>query len=149
MDSKIYEEDKSQRRRVIIVASAIAVIVLGIAIWAIVAIVSGSQTKVSTTNQVAVDDAKSSETATVKETVNETTAPATEGVSVTTESQTEKKAEQNTTSAQKTTTVNNTVTTNQAVPDTGPEELLPVALVAGSAIAFIASRRMAKAEVVA
>ena len=137
MDSSIYEaEDKSQRRRVIIIATAVALIVLGIASWAIIAIVSGGQEKVANTQQVAVDDASTAKITTEKESsVSETTAPLTEGVSTTTPASTQ------------TTTV--VTTTQESVPNTGPEELLPIALIAGLGVAYLSSRKFVKSELTA
>lgn len=36
--------------------------------------------------------------------------------------------------------------TSSSVPDTGPEDVLPLALIAGTTVAYLASRRLAKAE---
>lgn len=36
--------------------------------------------------------------------------------------------------------------TSSSVPDTGPEDVLPFALIAGTTVAYLASRRLAKAE---
>ena len=78
MDYNSYDgaEDKQQRTRIIIITTAIAIIVLGIAAWAIIAIVGSRAPEVAvTTPTVAVDDATSRE-----KTKEEQPAPVTEGV---------------------------------------------------------------------
>lgn len=131
MDYSAYNtDDKQQRIRVVLIATAIAVIVLGIASWAIIAIVgSRNQAAVQETETVAVDDTVKTEEPTP------TAAPVTEGVSKTTAP------------AKQTTTTQTQV--QNAVPETGPEELLPLALVAGLGTAFVASRKLAKNSVIA
>lgn len=121
-------EDKQQRQRVIIITTAIAVIVLGIAAWAIIAIVGSRTPEVaeSNTGLVATEDATSRE-----KTVEEQPAPVTEGVS-------------KTTAPVKTQTA--ATTTSNAVPETGPEELLPLALVAGAGAVYLSSRKLATAR---
>ena len=59
MDTSLYEsEDKTQRRRMIIIVTLIGLIVLAIAAWAIIAITDSSNTTKNTTKntEVAVDD---------------------------------------------------------------------------------------------
>ncbi|MBQ3309560.1 hypothetical protein IJG78_02690 [Candidatus Saccharibacteria bacterium] len=126
MDYNSYDgaEDKQQRTRIIIITTAIAIIVLGIAAWAIIAIVGSRAPEVAeTTPTVAVDDATSRE-----KTKEEQPAPVTEGVTKTTApAATNTKAQ-------------------ETVPETGPEELLPGALVAGLGTTYVASRKLAKAH---
>lgn len=119
-------EIKKQRVRTIAFTTAIAVIVLGIAIWAIIAIVgSRNETEIADTSApVVAQDATSKE-----QTKDEQPAPVTEGVVKTTEP------------VKKTTTP-----AKEAVPETGPEELLPLALVAGAAAAYVSSRKFALRE---
>ena len=120
-------EIKKQRIRTIAFTTAIAVIVLGIAIWAIIAIVgSRSNTEIADTTETVVIDDTSRE-----KTTEEQPAPVTEGVVKTTET------------AKKTTT---TASVKEAVPETGPEELLPLALVAGAAAAYVSSKKLAVRE---
>ncbi|MBR2588740.1 hypothetical protein IKE84_00090 [Candidatus Saccharibacteria bacterium] len=119
-------EDKKQRQRVIIITTAIAIIVLGIAAWAIIAIVGSRSPEVPATAEIAAtEDATSRE-----KTVEEQPAPVTEGVTKVTEPKKQ----------------STTATAKETVPETGPEELLPVALVAGTAAAYISSRKLAKRE---
>ncbi|MBQ3352318.1 hypothetical protein IJG91_01480 [Candidatus Saccharibacteria bacterium] len=122
-------EIKKQRIRTIAFTTAIAVIVLGIAIWAIIAIVgSRNNTEIAdTTEMVATVDATSKE-----KTVEEQPAPVTEGVVKATEP------------AKKSNTV--AAPAKEAVPETGPEELLPLALVAGAAAAYVSSKKLAVRE---
>lgn len=127
-------EDKEQRRRVIIVATTIAIIILGIAVWSIIAIVGGSKKNTEQVAQVATtSETSSKETQAVSKTT-ETEAPASEGVSTVVEN------------AQP--VVKNTATSvaTDAVPETGPEELLPLALVLGGITAFVSSKKLATRE---
>ena len=129
METNTYDsvEDKEQRVRTIIITTAIAVIVLGIAAWAIIAIVgSRSSAEVADEPAVAVDDATSRE-----KTVEEQPAPVTEGVTKTTAP------------------AKPQVTTQTTVPETGPEEILPLAMVLGLATAYVASKHLAKAKNIA
>ena len=133
-------EDKQQKIRIIIATAAIAVIVLGIATWAIIAIVGGKENKVSDDQPaaVAVDDntsnANNTESTTVKE---EETAPETEGVTVI-HSTDDDAPTQNLPSP--------VITQESSVPTTGPEEILPFALVAGLFTTYLGSRKLAKSE---
>ena len=141
-------EDKEQRRRVIIVATTIAIIILGIAVWSIIAIVGGAK---KNTDQVASTDnqAKTTEVAT-KPTEEE--APKTEGVSTSNASSTTSSNANSANSANSTssTATSNTAkpatTTSGAVPETGPEEILPLALVLGCAAAYVSSKKLAFRE---
>ncbi len=129
MDFNPYStEDKQQKTRIIIATVAIAAIVLGIAAWAIIAIVNGRNNTAVDQTAVAVDD-----NTTVKET--EPSAPASEGVTTVTQPTTQ--------TATVTTLPTPTVQQNN-VPDTGPEEILPLALVAGMMVTYISSRKFAK-----
>ncbi len=131
MDFNPYStEDNQQKVRIIIATVAIAVIILGIAAWAIIAIVgSRNNVAVEQTEEVAVDDNTSS---TIKESAPESNVPTTEGVKKTTSAQS--------------TTISMPAQTTGTVPETGPEELLPLALVAGSAVTFVASSKLTKRE---
>lgn len=135
-------EDKQQKVRIIIATAAIAVIVLGIATWAIIAIV-GSKDNTATTDQnttVAVDDNTNANN-TAKE---PETAPETEGVATETEPEvTVVHSTGEDTSASLPTPV---ITQESSVPTTGPEEILPFALIAGLLTTYLGSRKLAKAE---
>ena len=116
-------QNNAQKIRFIIITSIVAIVVLGIAVWAIVAMVSGKN--------------KSNSTAKV------------ETVSVT--EQTEKKEEKKTSS---TTSSNGSATTpvqttpvetkKDDIPSTGPEEILPFALVLGSLTTYFGSLKLTK-----
>lgn len=121
-------EDKEQKVRIIIATVAIAVIVLGIASWAIIAIVGS---KNGNQEAIALDDSSVSDEA------PEANTPKTEGVTVTT---------QPTTPVVKNTTTQTTSMQKDNVPETGPEEILPFALVIGLATAYISSKKLAKNE---
>ena len=99
-----------------------AIVVLGIAVWAIVAMVSGKN--------------KNNNTAKV-----ETTAVQ--------EQQPEKKQETEKKPSSVTTTVTPTqpapvVQEQEDIPSTGPEEFLPIALTAGTFATYLGSRKFAK-----
>lgn len=142
MDASYYEmEEKKQRRVVVAVITLIAVVVLAITAWAIVSIVSGSETaQVAESSEVTVDDPTAE-------------APKSEGV--TSESNSTEKSSN---SAEGSTEVSKagssksgdaSLSTVSTVPETGPEDLLPLALLAGAGAAFIASRKLTKNETVA
>ncbi len=174
MDTSMYEtDDKTQRRRVIVVATLIGLVVLSIAAWAIVAIANNDQglKNAATKQEVAVDDGANKE------------APKTEGVSTevagtaseqteaekqeqaakqqeeAAKQQQEQAAKQREEAAKKqeeiakqqeqaasssSANTNKTIAAQDTVPATGPEELLPLALVAGLAATYFASRKFAK-----
>ncbi len=128
MEYNYAAEDKVQRIRAIIITVAFSVIVLGIAAWAIIAIVSsrngGETAKVEEEAPVAVvEEAK------VEEKVETQPTPETKPVEPV-----------------KVETKRATVKTQETVPETGPEELLPLAMILGTGTAFAFSRKMAKAE---
>ena len=116
-------QNNSQRIRFIIITSIVAIVVLGIAVWAIVAMVSGKN-KNNTTAKV--------ETTAVSE-------------------QTDKKQETEKKSSSVASTTESTPKTTPApapevkedIPSTGPEEFLPLALTAGTFAAYLASRKLA------
>ena len=167
METGLYEtEDKTQRRRVIIVTSIIAIVVLCIAAWAIVAIVGSSDKNIEANNgktEVATDDgAAVAEKATAEKTEANTEA----NTEVSTEVNTEAKVEKTETEAvvanketdnketankeadtEKNTEVSYFTRTAEEVPETGPEELLPLALVVGAVVTFIGSRQLAERRV--
>ena len=139
MEYNYAAEDKTQRIRAIIITIAFSVIVLGIAAWAIIAIVGsrngGETAKVEEETPVAVVEEKTEEKTEVQ--------PAPEvkpAEPAKTETKTETKAET------KVETKKATVKSKETVPETGPEELLPLAMVLGTGTAFAFSRKMAKAE---
>lgn len=131
MESNSYiNEDKEQRRRVIIVATTIAIIILGIAVWSIIAIVGGSKKGTEQTQVATTSETTNKETQTVSKT-SETEAPASEGVSTTTPAQP---------------VVKTTTQAKETVPETGPEEILPLALVLGGITAYLSSKKLATRE---
>lgn len=111
-------QTNNQKIRFIIITSIVALVVLGIAVWAIVAMVSGKN-KNNTTAKV--------ETATVTE-------------------QTDKKQETEKKTSSVTPTVTPAQpapVVQEDIPSTGPEEFLPIALTAGIFAAYLASRKLA------
>ncbi|MBR5621075.1 hypothetical protein IKW75_01155, partial [Candidatus Saccharibacteria bacterium] len=109
-----------------------------VAVWAIVTIISAnSQIGASNTDtEVAVDDRS----------LNSAEAPKTEGV--TSETAAGLSADSAKDSSAKDTTKADS-TTATSVPETGPEDLLPLALIAGSGAAFVTSKKLAKNEIIA
>ena len=126
-------EDKEQRRRVIIVATTIAVIILGIAVWSIIAIVGGAKKNTTADQPVTVATENNNGKSTQIDTKpTESTAPASEGVST----------------SSTTAPAQPVVVSQGAVPETGPEEILPLALVLGGITTYVSSKKLAtrKAE---
>ncbi len=149
MNSDYHEYDeKSQRRRVVAITAVIAATVLIITAWAIVQIISNSGTQTGQPlSEVAIDDPVSGDNSESGD------APAIEAVS---SSGTSTAASSSETTNDPSESVNSdesadtdsskasNVSTVTSVPETGAEDLLPLALVAGSLAAFISSRRLAK-----
>lgn len=124
------QQNNNQKIRFIIITSIVAIVVLGIAVWAIVAMVSGKNknntTKVDTVSVQDQTDKKQQETEKKSSDVTSTT----EGVSKTvTPAPTPAPAQ----------------TENKDIPSTGPEEFLPLAMTAGTLVAYLGSRKFAKA----
>lgn len=124
------QQNNSQKIRFVIITSIVALVVLGIAVWAIVAMVSGKN-KNNTTSKVdtvAIDDQtdkKPQETEKKSSDVTSTT----EGVIKTVPAETTTPAPE---------------PKKEDIPSTGPEEFLPVALTAGTAVAYLGSRKLSK-----
>lgn len=117
-------QSNSQKIRFIIITSIVAIVVLGIAVWAIVAMVSGKNknsntAKVETVATSDQTDKKQQET----EKKSSSITSSTEGVSK---------------------TVVPTQETKEDIPSTGPEEFLPIALTAGTFATYLGSRKLAK-----
>lgn len=146
MEYNYSAEDKSQRLRAIIITIAFSVIVLGIAVWAIIAIVSsrtGNNTAVQTTPVVAVteDQTAPQVEAAVKTTEPDEAVIAEENKAEDTKTAEVTKPAENTETVKKTTARTTTAAKNE-VPKTGPEELLPLAMVLGAGTAFAFSKKM-------
>ena len=122
------QQNNNQKIRFIIITSIVAIVVLGIAVWAIVAMVSGKNknntTKVDTVSVQDQTDKKQQETEKKSSDVTSTT----EGVSKTV-----------------TPTPAPAKTEDKDIPSTGPEVFLPLAMTAGTAVAYLGSRKFAKA----
>ena len=120
------QQNNSQKIRFIIVTSIVAIVVLGIAVWAIVAMVSGkNKNTTAKVDTVAIEDQtdkKQQETEKKSSSITSTT----EGVTKTVPAQT---------------------TVKEDLPSTGPEEFLPIALVLGFFTTYLGSRKLAKATV--
>ena len=121
-------QNNSQKIRFIIITSIVAIVVLGIAVWAIVAMVSGKNknnttAKVDTVSVTDQTDKKQQEAEKKSSSVTSTT----EGVSTTVPAQTTSAGSE-----------------NEDMPSTGPEEILPFALVLGSLTTYLCSLKLAK-----
>lgn len=126
------QNTKAQNLRFIIVTALVGLVILGIAIWAITFVVnSGKKSEVATvettsstsSNVPATSDPSAMPSAIATEDASSTEAPSTEGVT----------AEVSVTPP--------AVAPAATVPETGPEEILPFALVAGVSVAYVLSRR--------
>ena len=123
------QQNNSQKIRFIIITSIVALVVLGIAVWAIVAMISGkNKNTTSKVDTVAVQDQTDKKTQEAEKKSSDVTST-TEGVVKTVPAQTSTQAEPK----------------KEDIPSTGPEEFLPIALTAGTAVAYVGSRRLAKA----
>lgn len=129
---------KAQNIRFILTTALVAVVILGIAVWGIVYAVSGEK-KVETDNNGVTEvvaeeniDSNEEKSDNVIEVTNlsEEKAAATETTA--------------TTATAATAETKTTTTTKSDIPKTGPEGILPIALLAGTFVAFIGSLKLAK-----
>ncbi|MBQ3409990.1 hypothetical protein IJG66_01360 [Candidatus Saccharibacteria bacterium] len=126
-----YYQDDSERARkikIIAIATAAAVVVLAIGAWIIIAAISSVN--------------HTEETAAVEETTQETKSEETKNTDKTAGKTTAKVPEQTTT----TPVVTEVDTKEENLPTTGPEDVLPLALLAGVMVALVTSGAMAKAR---
>lgn len=137
------ENQKAQGIKFVITTVLVAAVIIGIAVWGIVFVVSNTKRDAglagngagTDSSEVATKDTKSEDTSTqeIVEVTDLSDADATEtteGVNAS-----EAPAEE----------ANGTTTSAQSarnIPKTGPEDLLPVALLAGIAVAYFGSRRL-------
>ena len=123
-------EDKQQRLRAIVITVIFAVIVLGLAIWAIVAIVSGTKSK----------SALGTETETVATVTDNDTREEQIVYPETTETPEETEAPAEAETVEEPTPA--PAAPANDMPSTGPEETLPLILVAGMLVTYITSKKM-------
>ena len=121
-------QNNSQKIRFIIITSIVAIVVLGIAVWAIVAMVSGKNknnttAKVDTVSVTDQTDKKQQEAEKKSSNVTSTT----EGVTTTIPAQTTPAESE-----------------KEDMPSTGPEQFLPIALTAGTLVTYLGSLKLAK-----
>lgn len=140
------ENQKAQGIKFVITTVLVAAVIIGIAVWGIVFVVSNTKRDAglagngagTDSSEVATEDTKSEDTSTqeIVEVTDLSDADATEtteGVNASEAPAEEANATNGaTTSAQPT----------RNIPKTGPEDLLPVALLAGIAVAYFGSRRL-------
>lgn len=142
------QSTKAQSIRFILTTVLSAVVILGIAVWGIIYAVSGKKdtqtdaTKEGTTEIVSEENANS-------ETSNEETVPVSgehsgDDVVEVTNLKEEAVATTETATETKTETPAATTTAEKDIPKTGPEGILPVALLAGALVAFAGSAKLAK-----
>ena len=125
-----YGNSKSQNLRFIIVTVLVGLVILGIAVWAITFVISNFSKKPT----VSLDESEST-TSSVSATSDTSAMPS-------------PTADPSETPASTTPTTENTVVTTppavtvSSVPETGPEDILPFALVAGTSVAYVTSKKV-------
>lgn len=144
------ESVKAQNIRFVITTALVALVVLGIAVWGIIYAVGGGnrgsdkKPAEETTAQVEQkEEPKTEEKTTVEAASGENTGS---NVVEVTDLKEEKsaKAETEKTSETTATTAAASTTTDKNIPKTGPEGILPVALLAGAIVTFVGSVKLAK-----
>lgn len=128
---------KAQNVRFIITTAVVAVLILGIAVWGIIYAIGGgrktdtaeTETETTTSDEIVSDEIIAEETS------SSTTVSEDDVLEVT-------NLKEDTTEEA---TVETAVTTaSENIPKTGPEDVLPVALVLGALVAFAGSAKLAK-----
>ena len=122
------QQSNSQKIRFIVITAIVAVVILGIAVWAIVAMVSGRNRNVSNTEDTTVATKDDTDTNVGR-------------------NKTEEKSSDITTSTDGVIAVvpaHPTTTTEDDLPSTGPEDVLPLALTLGSLTACVGSALLLK-----
>lgn len=140
MDNGLYgaQNAKAQNIKFIITTALVALVILGIAVWSIVFIVGQQEN-----TNLETSSTEESTTASVTDQISQ------EIVEVT-ESTTEPKAVEQTpetVAAASVSTASTTTTNDSSIPKTGPEDVLPLALLVGTAIAYFGSKTLAKKDV--
>ncbi len=140
MDNGLYgaQNAKVQNIKFIITTALVALVILGIAVWSIVFIVGQQEN-----TNLEASSTEESTTASVTDQISQ------EIVEVT-ESTTEPKAVEQTpetVAAASVSTTSTTTTNDSSIPKTGPEDVLPLALLVGTAIAYFGSKTLAKKDV--
>lgn len=142
------ESVKAQNIRFIITTALVALVVLGIAVWGIIYAVGGgnrsndkkpAEGTVSQTEQK--EEPKTEEKTTVEAASGENTGS---NVVEVTSLKEEKAGEAETEKASETVATTTTTTTDKNIPRTGPEGIVPVALLAGALVTFAGSVKLAK-----
>lgn len=118
-------EDKNQRMRIIIITVVAAVVILGVSAWAIIAIIAGGEPKSNIEETIAAETDKP-----ITEVIEVPSTPS-DGVVVA-----ETPVEPTSTEATPDVPVVSTV------PQTGPLDAIPIALIVGSLIAYLGSREL-------
>ena len=142
MMNQSYGNNKSQNLRFIIVTALVGLVILGIAIWAITFVIGNFDKK-----QVGTADTNTASSTSVSVTSDPSAMPSATADPSETPTSTAEPTTPTVESAPITTPPAVTVAPTPAtVPQTGPEEILPLALVLGAGVAYVASRRMAFAN---
>ncbi|MDO4987093.1 MAG: hypothetical protein Q4E46_02135 [Candidatus Saccharibacteria bacterium] len=131
-----YGNSKTQNLRFIIVTVLVGLVILGIAVWAITFVIGNFSKKPA----VSVDEDKTA-TSSVSASSDSSAMPSPVANPSDTPTST------TTPSTTPSTTENAVVTTPPAVtvssvPETGPEDILPFALVAGTSVAYVTSKKV-------
>ena len=140
------QQNNSQKIRFIIITAVVAVVVLGIAVWAIVAMVSGKNrntTKVTEPDTVATQDQTDKQTESTEKQSEDITST-TEGVSTTVPAQTQTNNQASSTQTQPSTINSTAAAKSNNLPSTGPADFLPIALLLGSLTTCLASAKLAR-----
>lgn len=134
MEENLYDsDDKKQRMRIIIATTVASLIVLGVAVWAIIAIVtSGDKKKLAKT-----EEPETSITESVDKNEPIVITPVDNNVEQPTPNTTP------TAPAPKTETTPS-VPASGDIPTTGPEEIIPIAFLAGALVAYLGSVKLVR-----
>ena len=128
------QNSKAQNIKFIVTTALVALVILGIAVWAIIFMV-GQRDKV-----VGTADEETGVTTAIADQANQEVVEVTE---LNNSSSTEAAAD-NTPETNAAASVTLTSVDSSNIPKTGPEDLLPVAMLAGTAVAYLGSRKLAR-----
>ena len=135
MDNGLYgaQNTKTQNIKFIITTTLVALVILGIAVWSIVFIV-GQQEKTNLETSSAEEPTTTSVTDQISQEIVEVT-----------ELTSEPKAAEQTPETVAAASVN--AAEDSSIPKTGPEDILPLALLTGTVISYLGSKSLAKKDV--
>ncbi|MBQ3306491.1 hypothetical protein IJH02_03630 [Candidatus Saccharibacteria bacterium] len=129
---------KAQSIRFILTTVLVAVVILGIAVWGIIYAVSGEKKVEAAPEEIVAQTEQTAQTDQTDQT--DQTSDVIEVTNLNEESATSAA----TTETAAATTATAATTAQNNIPKTGPESVLPVALLAGAFVTFIGSLKLAK-----